>query len=414
MKNKNTYRILILIFTIIIGLWGIPALVKIATVSPPSYPFIYYSSVLQEFCFRETEGKKVIRHDASGNIYSEEQFDSVLPMLNFRQLMVNDRMPDSINGREIPIKEVRVKNFVFKYNTTDMNSPQIGLYIMYEAMSGRVKLESPGDLFRIKEKIEFIDAETNQVNEEKSALFQNALEKAGFQFPAQWASGNLNIKKPYDEGYFTLDHQGNLFHIKLVNKRPFIRNTGIGSQIDVAHFSMLEVADKRFYGFVFDKNGQSYIIEEGGGKYNLKKLDIDPVHLEKDEMMIMGNMLYWTVAIINKEGKRYFALDNETLKRVDEYEVKPKINNWDKVSKWLFPVYLTFSENESNFVYPHIHFTGLNALLINIILALCIGIGYKRSLSKKILNILIILITGIAGTIAIFLIPDFDNKTTKK
>jgi hypothetical protein len=39
----------------------------------------------------------------------------------------------------------------------------------------------------------------------------------------------------------------------MVNGRPFIRITEAGKTIDIASFSILEVADKRFYGFLFSK-----------------------------------------------------------------------------------------------------------------------------------------------------------------
>lgn len=415
MKYKNLLYLIILIFVTIMGLWGIPALVKKATYGQDRYPFVYYSSLLKEFCFTEFDGRSDPLHDASGNVYTRAQFDSVMPLLNFRQLNSDGLMPDSIDGVAVDPRQLRIKQVVYRYNPKDINTPEIGLYIMYEAMSGRVNLESPGDVFRLKNKIEFIDIETNSVNEEKSSRFQAALEKAGFVFPAQWSSGNLSIRKPYEEGYFTLDSDGNLFHIKLVNGRPYVRDTKIGRNIEIAWFSMLEVSDKRFYGFLYDKAGKVYIIEEDGGKYRPVPLEIDALDLNKDEMMIMGNIMYWIVSIQNEKGKKIFALKTDDLTCVDSYFLPAPENKWNIYSQYLFPFYFTLQNADTDYLKPEIHFTGLYSILLNVLCAFLIVFLIKPAGMNRFFNFIYILITGIAGAIALLLVPAFvKNKKDKK
>ena len=81
-------------------------------------------------------------------------------------------------------------------------------------MSGRVRLEMPGDLFRLKDNIEFIDPETNTVKEEKSNLFMKVFIQKGFKFPAKRVAGNPSTRKAYDEGYFIIDSNDKIFHLK--------------------------------------------------------------------------------------------------------------------------------------------------------------------------------------------------------
>ncbi len=414
MKYKNTIYIIILFFVTIIGFWGIPSLIKKATSSQNRYPFVYYSSLLKEFCFTEFDGRKNNMHDLSGRTYTREQFDSVMPLLNYRQLLSNQMLPDSIDGVALDPRIMRTKQVVFRYNPSDINTPEIGLYIMYESLSKRVNLESPGDVFRLKNNIEFIDIETNQVNKEKSKLFQAALEKNKFSFPAQWTSGNLNARKPYDEGYFSLDADGKLFHIKMINGKPYVRDTKVGEIMDVAHFSILEVADKRFYGFVFDKKGQVYIIEEKGGKYVPLQLDIDPLNLDKDELMVMGNLLYWNVAVENESGKKAFALRTQTLKKVDEYFIPVPENRWNTFAKWMFPAYLTFKSAESDYIVPKVHFTGFHVFAINALVLLLLFFIWKPFRKNTIFNSLFVIITGIIGAIALLVIPSTSLTTKKK
>lgn len=92
---------------------------------------------------------------------------------------------------------------------------------MFESCSGKVDLENPSDMFRLKENIEFIDMTTNRVDEQKSARFQQAMEKAGFTFPALWVTGIPTSQKSYDEGYFALDSEGTSFPYKNDKRETF-------------------------------------------------------------------------------------------------------------------------------------------------------------------------------------------------
>ena len=262
----------------------------------------------------------------------------------------------------------------------------------------------PDDVFRLKDGIEFIDVQTNTVNREKSDLFARALEKAGYTFPARWVVGNPNPRKPYDEGYFTLDSQGRLYHLKMVNNRPFVKDTRIDKDMDMAWFSMYEASNKRFYGFLFDRQGGLYILESREGQYVPVKLDLDPIDIDCDEVTVMGNLLYWTVIITTPQGRRYYGLETETLKRVSEHAIARELNRWDKVSGWLFPFYITFQEPDSHFLYPRLHVTEYRAWAINLLLALLVTVIASRR-SDKLFAALFVALTGIAGIVAWLLMP---------
>ncbi|MDR0814894.1 MAG: DUF4857 domain-containing protein [Bacteroidales bacterium] len=407
MKGKQIIYFILLLFVTVIGLWGIPELVKTAAYSRNQYPFVYFSSVEKKFLLREFDSSKSKFHDDEGKEFTEEQYDIALPLLNYRQLTVNGEMPDSIGDRAIDPRELRVKMVNFRYQPAETHSSGTDLYIMYESLPKKAKLESPGDVFRLNEQIQFIDDETNRINEPKSELFRDALLKKGFTFPAQWTYGNLNIRKAYDEGYFSLDAAGQLYHIKMVNGRPFVKNTKLDSSIEPAYFSMLEVSDKRFYGFLFDKRGNVFILEEGGGKYVPVQLEIDPISLDNDEFAIIGNMFYWTVSVQNQSGKKYYALDNETLHKQREIYLEASANKWDTVASYLFPAYLTFKSRKSDYISPRLHLTAYTALICNLILAiLMVFLFPAESLREKIFAGIYALIFGIAGTLALLIIPN--------
>jgi hypothetical protein len=415
MKNKQIIYIAVLLFVTIVGLWGIPELIKTATYSRGRYPFVYFSSIQKKLMFREFDGRENTFHDDEGKIYTEKEYDSSLPLLNFRQLTINGEMPDSVDGVEIDPRILRSKQVNFRYNPVEINTPEIGLNIMFESLPQKGQLELPSDVFRLNDKIEFIDAETNTINSEKSERFNSAMLKAGYVFPAQWTYGNPSVRKAYDEGYFSLDAKGRLYHIKMVNNRPFVRNVSLDTHIEPAYFSMLEVADKRFYGFLFDKKGNTYIIEENGGKYKTVHLSIEPFDLNTDNLQITGNFRYWTVSVQTDSCKHIYALRAENLERVRYAYVETDANQWNVVASWLFPAYLNFKEKNSDYVAPHIHFTGYNAFVLNILLSiLIIFVIPGRTGGKKFFDVIYTLVFGIAGMIALFVVPEFNKFNSRK
>lgn len=407
MKLKYIYSIIILLVSTLVLSWAVPLLVKKATVSGQSYPFVYYSSLLQDFAIKKTVNRQVNYFDRKGNTYTREQYDSITPLLSYRQLTLNSAMPDSILGVEMDPRMLRVKSVMWRYSPNEIDKPQVNMYLMYEAMSGRSSLESPDDVFRLDNKIEFIDKETNLVDEAKSKLFQDKMIEKGFSFPAKGVWGNPQARKPYDEGYFVLDSNNELFHIKQVNGRPYVGNTKAGQSLDIAYFSIYEIADKSIYGFILTQGGEIYTLGAEGG-YELTKLDIAPIDIHKHSVMMLGNMFYWMVNVTGPEGCTYNVLDfqNKLNKYDDPYFVASSTDKWDTISKWVFPVYFNLDSKTSDYVKPELVLNFGYGFIVSLLLALIFftTIGKNRSKSNKVISTVVIFIFGLPGFIASLII----------
>lgn len=405
MKYKNLIFVLIIAFTTLMGSWVIPSLVKKMTDESKSYPLMYYSARLKELCLIDFRNTPDTFSDIKGNKYPRTAYDSLLPLLNARQLMMDNAMPDSIDGHAIDMKTLRMTQVMFRYRPQDMQMPQPTMGVLFEAMPKRGTLTLPGDYFTLTDQITFIDAETNTVDEEKSLRFQKELVKKGFAFPAQAYWGNPSTRKPYEEGYFCLDAHNQLFHLKMVNGRPFVKNTHISDSLNVHWFAMNEVADKRYYGFVFGKEGKAGIIEstEDGG-YFFRRLDIRPFNLEKDQLTILGNLLYWTVSVTDSRGMDTYGLDKETLSCLSSYYQPVKRVLWDDVSEWLFPIRLSLQDEHSAFISLYWQTGAWKAFLLNVLLALItFAILRKGTPTQRWLSAGWVLIAGIAGWIALLI-----------
>lgn len=405
MKIKNIYFIVVIAITTLVLAWAIPALVKVGTTTSQNYPFIYYSSVLQDYAIREKVKDKPVFRDTKGNTYTKNQYDSITPLLSYRQLMLTNSMPDTILGVAVDAKLLRDKSVVWRYNPREISTPVLELYSMFESMSGRANLESPDDVFRLKDNIEFITTATNTVDVDKSRMFQSALEKAGFSFPALNVWGNLSPKKPYDEGYFVLDSEKKFFHLKMVNGKPFVRNTNMTKDIDITYFSMLEVPDKSIYGFIVAKDGAIYTLNTEG--YSTTKFDIPNIDINTNTVMLMGDLFYWMVNITTPENCTYNVLKTGSLeKHTEPFVVKAEPDGWDQAAEWLFPTYVSLYDKNTSYVKPELVINIGKAFLVSLVLtiAFTFTVNRKASLVKRIVNAIVIVIFGIPGFIASLII----------
>ena len=396
MRFKNIIYVAILVLTTVITSWSIPALVKKIVYESNGYPLMYYSSRLKELCIIDFREMNDAFRDVKGNVYPRSQYDSLLPLMNYRQLAMNGNLPDSLEGYAMDVKVLRSKQVVYRFRPSDVYSPQPKMGVLLEAMPKRGSLSLPGDYFRMND------------NEMVFVKFTGELLKKGFEFPAKAFWGNPTVRKAYEEGYFCLDSNGELFHVKMVNGRPFVKNTGVSKQVDVKWFVMREVSDKRFYGYLFGQNGELGIVEsnEDGG-YRFVRMDVRPVDIAKDDITIMGNLLYWTVRIYNSESMDCYGLKTSTLESLTTYHQEKETGTWDKVADIVFPVILSPSSPDNGYIGCYVlHFSAL-AWILSVILALLVFVFMRKrlALQKNLLVSAVVALTGITGVIAFVLLP---------
>ena len=101
MKYKSLIFSIILVSVTLLASWTVPALVQKMTDDSHSYPLMYYSARLKELCVIDFREHKNSFYDIHGNEYPRAQYDSLLPLLNYRQLAMEGQLPDSLEGQAI-------------------------------------------------------------------------------------------------------------------------------------------------------------------------------------------------------------------------------------------------------------------------------------------------------------------------
>ena len=336
-------KILLYITLTILVLWQLPWCIDFFTSKETRIPFTLYSSLKEDFISITHDEAKggIIGTDQQGQIYSQHEIDSLLPFFYMRQLVSDDRVPDTVNGVKIMPHMVQRTNFNYKSNPSDLNAKKPALYPLMESMSGRVDLEMPDDVFRITDKgIEFITISSNSIDEKKSGRFTKKMVEKGFTFPARQISGNQTTKKDYDEGYLILDKEGKLFQLKMAVGTPYVRQIELPENIELKNVFITEFRDRKTLGFLVDTENKFYVLVNK--TYDLYNTGIafNPV---EEGLVIFGNMLDWTVCVTTDEGCDIYALDAYDYTQIKQMKIEMESNT---------PFGLHFTSYKDKYIKP--------------------------------------------------------------
>ncbi|MEW6193781.1 MAG: DUF4857 domain-containing protein [Bacteroidota bacterium] len=413
MKNILITRIILAITIILVASIYLPEFYWKITKEEAKSVSVYYSVVKDEFVFIKSDIRGAKYVDQKGDELTREEFEEAVPLLNFRQLFVSGKMPDTINGKAIEPKEVKLNNFSLRIRPEIINYNLIQLFPLMESQSGRIRLELPPDLFRITDRMEFITSLTNQVDEKKSRAFTDALLKEGFNFPAKKIYGNLSTMKPFDEGYFVIDSSGKIYHIKMVKGEPFCVQTSIPQNIDVAYILVSENELREFYSLLITKKSEVYFISYDN--YRLIKLPVEDYNYETDVMTIRGDLFNRQITYSRENEKVKSIVTNRDYNIVSTYEDNSKgkeVLYTSLIAPYLFPFELSIEESKTPMINFYFSFYDLHYLILSAVLTIVAIIYFRKKkidISNGLIYYAVVLVTGLYGFIAIMCIRDFNN-----
>ncbi len=411
MKNSARFSRLILILLIVfVSSIVIPKYYWLIFVKSNKPPLIFYSSVKKDFLIGLSESKRYIRKDTEGNILSRKEFERLTPLFSFRQLIYRGEMPDSLDGIKLDYKDLRTNYIYLNLRPSDIYHYQIDLYPLIESKPDGPELAMPAEFFRIKDKIEFINCETNKINEKLSERFNRALVKAGFSFPAQKYFGNPTTMKSFDDGYFIIDSKGKMFHLKRVHNKPFVKEIPLPEDVQVEYMLVKELDLREFHGILITKDNRAFIVSMNN--YKLIPIPIEGYDKTRMQLKLMGNIKCRIFTIIDKDSLMAFVTDRN-YKLIDTYKYKWLSNKErvpGKILSVVTPFTLKMTTKDNGFYNFYFSFNGVYAFLFNILLvALTFFLlkKYKgREFKSQILDLVIVLLTGLYGFIGVLLIRD--------
>ena len=402
-------RISIILILTAVFLFYLPPQIKKFFYKRTYTPNVSYSSVSKKFLlssYNENSGFEY--SDTDGNKFGRIKYQMLLPMVYFRDLLMWNKLPKEIDKIKIDPRIIeRNRQYVFM-RTSDFNSPEIKLYPLFESASIYTRIEEPDSLFRIKDSMEFIDAETNKVDKERSEIFTAALKKKDFKFPAENIFGNLDPRKPFDEGYFVVDSAGKVFHLKMKKGKPWVTETGIKTENKIKYMSIEENPRQEFYGVLVTDANEFFLLTYNN--YKLVKLPVDEYTKDISSFFMSCDMLKRTIKIASK-NKEYCIVTDKNYKIIDTYVSTSK--SFDEKGKkyinLLFP--LSIKVNSVHTKYIHFDFkynkSGIYTALAGLIILISFLISRGYKLKDHLADFIIIGAAGLPALAAFFIVGGY-------
>jgi len=401
-------RFILVVVAIVVASVVLPKLYWMAFAKPVRAPFVMYSCTDQSFMIMRM-GQETTWEDSRGNHYTRDEYERKLPLMYCRQLMIDEAMPDTINGVAMDFHEISHASSYFRFKPDEMNGPKPKLYPLFESESGRAKLELPDDFFRINWRIEFIDAPSNRVLEEKSQLFSAALYQKGFVFPAQLIAGIPTTRKSCDEGYLLQDHAGELFHLKMIEGQPYVVKVDKPEGLHFKYISCVDFKDKYSYAYLFSDQNEIYVLTQD--EYQLIRLSVENFDPGNCSLKIYGDLFNYHV-VVEAEDHVFVQILDRQFKKTDEYSeswLKRSERTEGKVFTSIFPWQLSMTDNDSGFVRFYGQMSpGMTWLILNLLLTGFYFIHSRKERRYKkapLVDYLIVAVAGVFGLIAVLVFP---------
>ena len=383
----------------------------------PRPPIILYSCLQKEFLFYRYTGQGVAMVDESGTNYERPDFEKLLPLDNYMQLLRDDNLPKEIDGVTLSPDKIKRERLSLRIRPDMMDMPLVPLYPLLEAENGRVRLEMPNDFMRLGSRVEFVIAASNAVDTAKSEKFTRAFTAAGFVFPPKVVAANSTTLKPYDEGVFLVDNAAATFRLRMVRGEPELKK--ISEVVPPAaraqwealkpqfiHVQEVETREIRCY--LVGGDNRPYLVV--GKDYRLVPLPVENFVPDRDNLSIRGDLLNRLITVVNGDTFQAVALNRnyEVVKRYQESLPTLKDSLAGKVRAVIFPFITDFEDDATNYYGLFIERGGQGALVLNaVLLALCLGwLAFRKKLgARRIPDLVAVGVGGVFGVLLLLLLP---------
>ncbi len=415
---KHAARIFLLVTGAALLAHYLPFGWHILTAKRQRAPVVYYSDTGAGFLFIRMEGTggntRFFYADATGRTLERDAFESLLPLTYYAQLYKNGTMPKEIRGVAIIPGTLRREQFNLRVRPEQLDTPLVPLLPVFETADGRARLSPPPDFMRITgaaaqsgsgvpplserqqdaasappppttltsrgRAIEFLDPKTNTILPEKSALYSDAFARARFVFPVTAAGSNPTSLKPYDEGIYLADAEGQTFLLRQEHGQPVLlrvadraADPGAWRALRPRHIIVNEIETRELRALIIDADGKPWLAV--GENHRLVPLPVTQYDPAADTLSLRGNLLHRLIVVQTDTTLEAVALDRDyrVLDRHEETLPDPDARLSARIGQVLFPLAWWLSDSTSGYLGFHARTPvrdllpaalGLNALLL--------------------------------------------------
>lgn len=406
-------RLSLTLVTVTVLAVALPRLYDLAFAVDAAPTQLFYSPVRKAFVFREHRGDHDFRYaDQHGDTFDRRTFETLIPFIYYRNMELWGLMPLEIDGHVFDKPTILAHRQVFELIPDELQDrgPAIPVYPLMESDPEQAGLRFPEDVFRMTgRRMEFLNVDTNQVDEDLTTRFSAALSAEGFQHPARLVAGKPTILKPFDEGYFLVDAAGAVFHVKRVKDQPLVVRTPISNQdLTVRDIKVIENKRRDYYGFLLTTDNRLFLMSYDN--YRLVQLPTAGYAPDRMDYKLILNPLYATAIYGDDALVRAVAMTPgfEPIDRYQRSEPDRDAQLTETVRRILFPVTLSLGERDSRYLSWQFEHHGWPTLIGNLTaLALLLALTRIPSLGLRAhwSTILLTALSGVFGLAAALLLP---------
>lgn len=300
---------------------ALPALVRLITAKPERTPFTLYSCTVHDFTSLYQDGGRDYRFvDRAGNVHGDE----AQPLFYASILASRGALPDTLEGRAVTLEEIERNNVILSSDPRDVNKTIPPVYPLMESVPERLELQEPEEaLVSRKDGLYIYQMGTNTLETEKTDRLNADLRAQGFAFPARLLDGNPTDRKDHDEGYLLTDAQDRLFHLKQVNGRIQVAHFPEADALKVKFLKITEFENRATLGMLVTGEGRMAFLRPDG-TVTVTEVPFDP---EKEDLLIIGDLFYYTVKTATDAGEHFWALRAGDFSLADAMD-RPYERHW--------------------------------------------------------------------------------------
>ncbi|RXJ86851.1 DUF4857 domain-containing protein [Arcobacter sp. CECT 8985] len=424
MRNLRIYLIII-VSALTFSLY-LPKIVKDFLATPSSVQNIYYSPVTKDFIKVNVDKKnkkiKYTNFDESVE-YTLDEYKKKRPFTFYYDLVKTKNFPEGFSQFQRNVNLIRSQKSHIKVNPGIINTKLVNLYPLLESNPKYSSLTLPDELFTLnKNSITFINTISNEENKEKTTFITNRLKEIGAKFPLKEAFGTPSTAKPFDEGYFLLDSNNFLFHMKQINNKIMLKKVDTKG-VKTKFLLVKENYHKQFYGLLVSQSKDVYLLTYNN--YKLIKLPVKDFDYNSKSLMLSSTPYNKIITLKSYDfesnekviEKIVMDLNYNTIK---SKELKYKIDNgelYENISSLLLPFKLRFKKTENGIYTLKFYDISKISYILYFIIAILLLVYYiytKQSLKNKIYPLVLISIGGVYTILALFLFNKLNIEKGKK
>ena len=288
----------------------VPQLFNLLTAKPESTPFTLYSCVIHDFTALYQDGHDYRFADRKGNVYGDE----VQPLFYASILASRGALPDTLEGQKVTLEEIERNNTFVTMDPSEVNKVVPPVYLLMESVPERLELQEPEEAFVSREDGLYVyRMGENRLLEEKTRKLNDDLKALGFVFPAKLIEGNPTDRKDHDEGYLLTDREDKLFRIKQTGGEIRAEHFPGADQLRLKNLKITEFENHATLGLLVTGDGRLAFLKENGD-VTVSEVPLCP---EKEDILLIGDLFYYTIQASTAEGEHYYALKADAFQLVD-------------------------------------------------------------------------------------------------